>query len=170
MLERERAEQEELEKRLQEMEAKARAGAPYTPPPPPLSVPLRLFPLGALDADLYSLLVLPLPRRKQVLHGEVNLLEFATGQNPNAADIALTTIVFNGSGFDFIYTRSKVAQAGGLAFAVVWSDTLAPGSWSTSGVSSETVLSDNGTTQQVQVTVPASGVGRRFVRLEVTSP
>ena len=102
--------------------------------------------------------------------GEVNLLEFATGQNPNAAGIAVTTIVFNGSGFDFIYTRSKVAQAGGLAFAVVWSDTLAPGSWSTSGVSSETVLSDNGTTQQVQVTVPASGVGRRFVRLEVTSP
>jgi hypothetical protein len=43
------------------------------------------------------------------------------------------------------------------------------GSWSTAGVSAPVILSDNGTTQQIQVTVPSgSGVVRRFVRLQVT--
>ena len=102
--------------------------------------------------------------------GESNLMEYATGQNPNAASIARPTLVFNGSGYDFTYTRNKAAHSGGLGFAVVWSDTLAAGTWSASGVSSETVLSDNGTIQQVQVTVPPSASGRLFVRLEVRPP
>ena len=53
---------------------------------------------------------------------------------------------------------------------VEWSDTLA-NDWSTSGVGAPTILSDNGTTQQIKVTVPAgSGVMRRFVHLKVTRP
>ena len=55
-------------------------------------------------------------------------------------------------------------------FIVEWSDTLG-NDWSTTGVSAPTILSDNGTTQQIKVTVPAgSGVARRFVHLKVTRP
>jgi hypothetical protein len=57
-----------------------------------------------------------------------------------------------------------------VTFIVEWSDTLG-NDWSTTGVSAPTILSDNGTTQQVRVTVPfGSGVERRFLRLQVTRP
>ena len=43
--------------------------------------------------------------------------------------------------------------------------------WSTTGVSAPTVLSDNGVTQHIKVTVPAgSGVTKRFVHLKITKP
>jgi len=51
-----------------------------------------------------------------------------------------------------------------VAFEVEWSDDL--NTWSTTGISS-TVLTDNGTTQQIKATVPAGGT-KRFVHLKVT--
>ena len=96
-------------------------------------------------------------------------MEFATGQNPNATTSAKPTVVRNGGTLEVSYTRSLAALADGVTFTVEWSDTLAPGSWSATGVSAPTILSDNGVTQQIKVTIPTGiGVTRRFVRLNVT--
>lgn len=102
--------------------------------------------------------------------GEVNLLEFATGQNPHAASLIVLSAVRTASDLEFTYTRSKEALTGGVTFAVEWSDTLAPNSWFVTGVT-QSILSDNGTLQTVKATVPtAAAIPRRFVRLNVTSP
>ena len=104
--------------------------------------------------------------------GELNLLEFATGQNPLATTLATTTLatttlVTNGANLDFTYTRSNAALNSGVTFAVEWTDTLAAGSWSTAGVTQQ-ILTDNGTAQTIRATVPAGT--NRFLRLKVTSP
>ncbi len=97
--------------------------------------------------------------------GEVNLLEFATAQNPNAATLTQPALVRNGATLEFTYTRSLAAMSDGVTFTVEWSDTLL-NDWSTTGVSAPTVLSDNGTVQSMKATLPA-GSNRRFVRLKV---
>ncbi len=91
--------------------------------------------------------------------GELNLLECATAQNPNAATTATPTLVRNGANLEFPYTRSLAA------LAVEWRDDLTTGVWSSAGVT-EQILSDNGTVQTVRATLPA-GPGPRFVRLRV---
>ena len=100
--------------------------------------------------------------------GELNFLEFASGQNPNAPTTTATPLVRNGAALEFTYTRSLAALADGVSFTVEWSDTLVAGSWSSSGVS-EQILSNNGTVQQVRATVP-EGSGKRFVHLRVARP
>lgn len=99
--------------------------------------------------------------------GIPNLLKFALNLNPNVNGVLPCTCVKNGANIEYTYTRSKAALNDGTIFAVEWSDTMAAGSWSTSGVS-QTILSDNGTVQQVRATVPMGTGGRRFVRLAVT--
>ena len=69
--------------------------------------------------------------------GEVNLLEFGTGQNPHASTLTPTMLVKNSSTLDFTYTRSVAAILEGTAFTVEGSDTLAPGSWSSTGVTEQ---------------------------------
>jgi autotransporter-associated beta strand protein len=102
--------------------------------------------------------------------GEVNLLEFATGQNPHAASLVVLTAIRSASALEITYTRSKEALTGGMIFAVEWSDTLAPNPWSVAGVTQE-ILTDNGTVQSVKATVPnAAAIPKRFARLKVTSP
>jgi len=98
--------------------------------------------------------------------GEVNLLEFATGQNPSTATRSTPVLVKNGAVIEFNYTRSLDALAGGLGFVVEWSDTLAPNTWSSAGVT-EQILTDNGTTQVVKASL-GSGSGRRFFRLRIS--
>ena len=99
--------------------------------------------------------------------GSANLLEYATKMNPTLNDVVPQTATKNGNTLEFVYTKNKTATD--VTFIVEWSDTLMSGSWSTAGVSAPVILSDNGTTQQIQVTVPSgSGVVRRFVRLQVT--
>lgn len=99
---------------------------------------------------------------------ELNLLEFATGQNPNAATSAAIAVTRNGATLEFVYFRSNAAVSDGVAFTVEWSDTLAAGSWSSAGVA-EQVINDNGTIRQVKATVSA-GTGKRFLRLKVSKP
>ncbi len=102
--------------------------------------------------------------------GEVNLLEFATGQNPHAASLISLSGLRTASALEITYTRSKEALTGGVIFAVEWSDTLAPNPWSVAGVT-QSILTDNGTVQSVKATVPtAAAIPRRFARLKVTSP
>lgn len=102
------------------------------------------------------------------IDGTSNLLEYATKMNTAANDVVPQSAAKNGSVIDFTYTKNKSATD--VTFVVEWSDTLL-NDWSTVGVSAPTILSDNGTTQQIKVTVPASvGVTKRFVRLKVTRP
>ena len=102
--------------------------------------------------------------------GLSNLMEFATGSNPNAPGTTSQRIARNGSNLEYIYTRSKAALEGGCSFTVEYSDTLAPGSWRTSGVTeSQPLLFDDGLIETVKVLVPV-GTGPRFVRLRVNQP
>lgn len=101
--------------------------------------------------------------------GELNLMEFATGQNPHAATRAAATLVKSGSTLEFAYTRSHAALADGILFTVEWSDTLASSTWSVAGMS-EQVLSDNGTLQNVKASVAAGRGNRRFLHLRVSTP
>jgi autotransporter-associated beta strand protein len=100
--------------------------------------------------------------------GEQNLMEFATGQDPHAATLTTTSIAKNGATLEFTYTRAHAALDDGVSFTAEHSDTLAPGAWSSEGVT-ELLLSDNGTIQTVLASV-AAGTGKRFLRLRVTKP
>ncbi len=102
--------------------------------------------------------------------GENNLMEFATGQNPNAATTKPGSLAKNGTNLEFTYTRSKAAMSDGVAFTVEWSDTLVAGSWSADGVNQTALVTGQGATDRVTATVPAGTGPRRFVRLKVTKP
>jgi hypothetical protein len=98
--------------------------------------------------------------------GSPDLLEYATAMNPNTSDAVPISAATTATTLDFVYRKNKAATD--LTYTVEWSDTLG-NDWSIFGVSAPTILSDDGTTQQIKVTVPAgSGVARRFVRLRVT--
>lgn len=99
--------------------------------------------------------------------GWLNLLEFSLGTLPNAASLPEITLTRGAGGLEFIYRREG-ATLGEVAFQVEWSDTLAPGSWSTAGVT-ESLQSSQGTMQTILATVPTPpGVIKRFARLRVT--
>jgi len=99
--------------------------------------------------------------------GFVNLLEFFLNRNPVGTNVAMTrpTIEANGANLILTYQRSIEAMAE-LNHAVEWSDTLLAGSWSSDGIT-ESVVGDDGVTQQMKATVDAGGNGRRFVHLKV---
>ncbi len=99
--------------------------------------------------------------------GIVNLLEWATGLNPTINSTLPASSTVSGTDIEYHYTRLVAAIAAGTIFTVEWNDTLSPLGWSSAGVV-ETILSDNGTTQQVKATLPAGSSGKRFVRLRVT--
>ena len=100
--------------------------------------------------------------------GISNLVEYATKMNPAANDVVPQSAIRNGSVLEFIYTKNKSATD--LTYIVEWSGTLG-NDWSTTGVSAPVILSDNGTTQQIKVTVPVdSGVTKKFVHLKVMRP
>ncbi|MDZ4405918.1 right-handed parallel beta-helix repeat-containing protein [Prosthecobacter sp.] len=100
--------------------------------------------------------------------GLPNLIEWACNLSPTTASTLPASAVRNGAEVEFTYTRSVIALNAGTGFVVEWSDTLA-NDWQSTGVN-ETILSDNGTVQQVKATLPAGSAGRRFVHLKVTSP
>lgn len=101
--------------------------------------------------------------------GLVNLLEWACGLNPTIGSTLPTPAMVNGANIEFTYPRSVAAMDAGAIFTVEWSDTLALPSWSSSSVV-QSILSDNGTTQQVKATLPKGGGSKRFVRLSVAPP
>ena len=100
--------------------------------------------------------------------GEINFLEFATAQSPNASSHAVLTANSTSSTLEIIYTRSKAAFTGGVTFTVEWSDTLTSNSWS-SALVTQSILTDNGTIQTVKATIPAGpAIPLRYARLKVT--
>jgi alpha-tubulin suppressor-like RCC1 family protein len=101
--------------------------------------------------------------------GMVNLLEWAYGTNPSVADPMLISCALAGGSIEFFYSRSIGALNAGVMFTVEYGDNLAALNWETTSVS-ESVISDNGTTQRVKAIIPADVATRRFVRLKVTEP
>ena len=98
--------------------------------------------------------------------GEINLLEFATGQNPHAATRATTHFSQTASGLEFSYTRSKAAAEEGYIFTVEHSSNLAP-PWTSAA---DGILVTDGLLQTLTTTIPATSGNRRFIRLKVTAP
>ena len=98
--------------------------------------------------------------------GIANLLAFACNLNPTVHQPPPGQAALAGANIQFNYPRSKAAVNAGLPIAVEWSDTLAPGSWSTASVT-ENILSQEASVQNIQATLPAATGGRRLVRLRV---
>lgn len=96
--------------------------------------------------------------------GMPNLLEYALNLPPNAASRVPAAVQAAGGNLEYTYTRGTAAYQGGTTFQVEWSDDLM--TWFTTGVV-ESLISDDGTHQQVKATLPAGSGGRRFVRLRV---
>lgn len=96
-----------------------------------------------------------------------NLLEWALHLNPKLADGFQPVVTLDPATIQFSYTRRKTGP-GEADFQVLWSDTLGD-DWSDESVSSETLVSETGTTQTVSVSLPATP-DRRFVRVRVTKP
>jgi len=96
--------------------------------------------------------------------GLPNLLEYALSLPPNAASRVPASVQATGGNLEYTYTRGTAAFNGGTTFQVEWSDDLT--TWFTTGVV-ESLISDDGTHQQVKATLPAGSGGRRFVRLRV---
>ncbi len=96
--------------------------------------------------------------------GIVNLMEFATGSDPKSLTLAIGQLVKNGGTLEFTYTRPKAALEE-LRYDLEASTTTV--TWGRTG-QAETILSDDGITQQVKATYPAGITGKRFVRLRVT--
>lgn len=99
--------------------------------------------------------------------GIANLMEFATGGSPNTNTPSPQRIEAPTTGFvDYLYSRNKLAMAE-LTYTVEWNDVLSTTGWSSAGVT-ETILSDDGVTQQVRARVPTGGNDHRFIQLKVT--
>jgi hypothetical protein len=101
--------------------------------------------------------------------GESNLLEYATGQNPNVGMRAETSLMLDGNTVGFIYARSIGAMTSGVIFTVEYSDTLTDSSWSSAGIT-EQILADDAILQSVKAACPKGSGGDRFIRLRVTQP
>ena len=101
--------------------------------------------------------------------GIPNLIEWACNLDPTTRNGLPATVTANGTSFAYTYSRSTAVANAGTSFIVEWSNTLAAGSWSSSGVV-QTVLSDDGTTQQVQAVIPITTESAKFVHLSVTAP
>ncbi len=98
--------------------------------------------------------------------GELNLLEFATGQNPNASTRVVSSLIKNAADMEFTYIRSKAAVQDGVTYSVEYCDLLTP-PWA--AVNPGTVITDDGTLQTMRAQIPAGLSGMRFVRLKVSN-
>ncbi|MBK8035851.1 MAG: FG-GAP repeat protein [Verrucomicrobiaceae bacterium] len=99
--------------------------------------------------------------------GLVNLIEWACGLNPTTSSALPTPAQVVGGNIEFTYPRAVSALNAGAVFTVEWSDTLPGTTWSTAGVTQQTLSTSNGV-DQVKATLPAGSAGRRFVHLKVT--
>lgn len=102
--------------------------------------------------------------------GEINLLEFATGQSPHAQTLVETSLTLNGANLEFRYPRNNSALADGIQFTVEWTDTLSSASWNSVGVtdSQDPVNPGDSIVENRIAILPPGTAGRRFVRLKMT--
>lgn len=100
--------------------------------------------------------------------GLQNLLKYALGKSPSSPSTTGITVQSDGTTMTINYTRATAATD--ITMHAWWTnDVGVADSWSTSGVT-ETMVSDDGTTQQWQATVPVNSNPKMFMRLRVTRP
>jgi hypothetical protein len=100
--------------------------------------------------------------------GLPNLLKYALGEAPLTPSISGLTAQNDGAVMTLNYTRASSATD--ITMHAYWSENLNdPNSWTNTGVT-ETMLSDNGTLQQWQATVPVNSAPLLFMRLMITRP
>jgi len=99
--------------------------------------------------------------------GLSNLEKYLLGLNPTIPQVATFGASVVGSNFVFTYNRSDAAAAY-LTVTPQWAASP-DGPWSTSNIT-EQILSDNGTTQTVQDSVPTNGATALFFELQITDP
>ncbi len=100
--------------------------------------------------------------------GLPNLLKYALGDSPAASCVSGITVVNNGTTLTMNYALASAATDVTVT-ASCNSNVVNLAGWTTAGVT-QTMLSDNGTTQQWQATVPLNGAPTMFMRLTVTRP
>jgi hypothetical protein len=93
----------------------------------------------------------------------VNLLEFATGTDPNLKFASAWQLLNDAAETVFSYTRPSAAQDA-LRYSVEWSTALS-GVWQTTEPG--TVTNDDGTLQTVRTAMPVGAVEGIFVRPRV---
>ena len=98
--------------------------------------------------------------------GELNLLEFATGQEPHASTRVVSSLEKNAANLEFTYIRSKAAVQDGVTYSVEYCDLLTS-PWNSVGPGM--VIADDGTLQTVRAQIPAGLSGSRFVRLKFSN-
>jgi len=101
--------------------------------------------------------------------GISNLLEWTCGTNPLGGNPFNQSAARNGTMLEYIYTRSVAAGSAGATLVVECTTTLAANDWHTAGIT-ETIISDDGTTQTVKASVPVPDGSQCFVRLRVGAP
>lgn len=100
--------------------------------------------------------------------GMSNLVEYALGKSPAAADTPGISIQRADGVLRMNYSKRSLATD--IAEHAQWTTNLAdPASWSSTGVT-EMLLSDDGITQQWQATVPDSSGTSVFMRLIISRP
>jgi len=100
--------------------------------------------------------------------GMPNLMKYALGKSPVAPSTTGITIQNIGGMLTMNYTVASAATDVTVT-ASCTSNLNDPTSWTTTGVT-QTMLSDNGTIQQWQATVPESSASTLFMHLTVTKP
>jgi autotransporter-associated beta strand protein len=93
-----------------------------------------------------------------------NLLEFALGSDPTAAETRPLTPGGENGRMHLDYFRPAIAA--GLGVAAEWADDLA-GNWDTAGVVTEVLAEEAGGTH-LRSSVPTPAQGQRFLRLKVS--
>ncbi len=103
--------------------------------------------------------------------GELNFIEFATGQNPRQATSVITKLSIIRPFLEFEYTRSVAAVNDGYTIAPQWSNLTLQGkdTWISGGFTSE-ALSDDGVVQRIKARIrtPSFGRAQQFVRIKVS--
>jgi hypothetical protein len=100
--------------------------------------------------------------------GLPNLLKYALGDSPSASCVSGVTVVNNGTTLTMNYSLASSATDVTVT-ALCTTDISNSSGWTPSGVT-QTLLSDNGTTQQWQATAPLNGAPVLFMKLTVTRP
>lgn len=95
--------------------------------------------------------------------GYDNLMEYALGLNPGAADQNVLSLVVGATTLQFTYARP--AGVTDVTYQVEWAGSPVATSWSTGAA--QQILSDDGSRRIIRATVPRGGGNQRYVRLKV---
>lgn len=101
------------------------------------------------------------------LDGEANLLEFATGQDPNTNSILSIILDTEAPSPSFTYPMNLAAAGLGMNFTIESSNDLLPTSWTPTNASQEPGPITDGI-QLMTVTLPADTQPKRFLRLRIS--